>query len=91
MNGYWDGEKTVPNAIQSVDQKINQCENFLTSAKEKQDMLKRINDVPKCGQQEVSSKLGISQTALFDLVKQRNTILDEIIIKKWSYPAKENR
>lgn len=54
-------------------------------------MLKRINDMPKCGQQEASSKLGISQTDLFDLLKQRNTILDDIIIKKLSYPAKENR
>lgn len=48
------------------------------SVRQKQEMLKRYDDTPKYSQREALSKLGISQSTLFNLLKQKDAIFNEI-------------
>lgn len=58
--------------------------------REKQELQKRYVDMPKCSQQEAVSILEISQTTLFNLLKQRDAISDEIEDNR-NLSSKKNR
>nr|XP_042912844.1 tigger transposable element-derived protein 6-like [Parasteatoda tepidariorum] len=48
------------------------------SLKDKFEVLQNYDKLPKCSQREAAIKLGISQTALFNILKQRINISEEI-------------
>ncbi|GBO34111.1 hypothetical protein AVEN_196119-1 [Araneus ventricosus] len=48
------------------------------SVKDKFEILQNYDKLLKCSQREAAIKLGISQTALFHILKQRQTISDEV-------------
>ena len=49
------------------------------SLKEKSEILGNYDSLPKCSQREAASKLGISQSALCNLLKNRDNIKSEIV------------